>query len=60
MCIVKENMYYLLLCLKLVFIYLLILFGILNFYYGMEIVLDGGSVFDNRWLMDFKLDEKFM
>ncbi len=46
--------------LKLALTYLLTSPGIPNFYYGTEIALDGGSVPDNRRLMDFKSDEKFM
>ncbi|KLA27307.1 alpha-amylase [Bacillus cereus] len=58
--IAKENMYYPPSRLKLVLTYLLTSPGIPNFYYGTEIALDGGSVPDNRRLMDFKSDEKFM
>lgn len=58
--IAKENMYYPPSRLKLAFTYLLTSPGIPNFYYGTEIALDGGSVPDNRRLMDFKSDEKFM
>ncbi|AVP48803.1 alpha-amylase [Bacillus cereus] len=58
--IAKENMYYPPSRLKLALTYLLTSPGIPNFYYGTEIALDGGSVPDNRRLMDFKSDEKFM
>ncbi|HEB2433211.1 TPA: alpha-amylase [Bacillus cereus] len=58
--IAKENMYYPPSRLKLALTYLLTSPGIPNFYYGTEIALDGGSVLDNRRLMDFKSDEKFM
>ncbi|MED3326765.1 alpha-amylase family glycosyl hydrolase [Bacillus thuringiensis] len=58
--IAKENMYYPPSRLKLAITYLLTSPGIPNFYYGTEIALDGGSVPDNRRLMDFKSDEKFM
>ena len=46
--------------LKLALTYLLTTPGIPNFYYGTEIALDGGGTPDNRRLMDFKSDEKFM
>ncbi|MEB8855992.1 alpha-amylase family glycosyl hydrolase [Bacillus cereus] len=58
--IAKENMYYPPSRLKRALTYLLTSPGIPNFYYGTEIALDGGSVPDNRRLMDFKSDEKFM
>ncbi|MCU5102201.1 alpha-amylase family glycosyl hydrolase [Bacillus cereus] len=58
--IAKENMYYPPSRLKLALTYLLTSPGIPKFYYGTEIALDGGSVPDNRRLMDFKSDEKFM
>ncbi|MBE5105761.1 alpha-amylase [Bacillus thuringiensis] len=58
--IAKENMYYPPSRLKLALTYILTSPGIPNFYYGTEIALDGGSVPDNRRLMDFKSDEKFM
>lgn len=58
--IAKENMYYPPSRLKLALTYLLTSPGIPNFYYGTEIALDGGSVPDNRRLMDFKSDEKVM
>ncbi|MDR2992815.1 MAG: alpha-amylase [Bacillus cereus] len=58
--IAKENMYYPPSRLKLALTYLLTSPGIPNFYYGTEIALDGGSIPDNRRLMDFKSDEKFM
>ena len=58
--IAKENMYYPPSRLKMALTYLLTSPGIPNFYYGTEIALDGGSVPDNRRLMDFKSDEKFM
>ncbi|KAB5645974.1 alpha-amylase [Bacillus thuringiensis] len=58
--IAKENMYYPPSRFKLALTYLLTSPGIPNFYYGTEIALDGGSVPDNRRLMDFKSDEKFM
>ncbi|PEX92760.1 alpha-amylase [Bacillus cereus] len=58
--IAKENMYYPPSRLKLALTYLFTSPGIPNFYYGTEIALDGGDVPDNRRLMDFKSDEKFM
>ncbi|MGE6344585.1 alpha-amylase family glycosyl hydrolase [Bacillus mycoides] len=58
--IAKENMYYPPSRLKLAITYLLTSPGIPNFYYGTEIALDGGDAPDNRRLMDFKSDEKFM
>ncbi|HDR7795212.1 TPA: alpha-amylase [Bacillus luti] len=58
--IAKENMYYPPSRLKLALTYLLTSPGIPSFYYGTEIALDGGAVPDNRRLMDFKSDEKFM
>jgi 1,4-alpha-glucan branching enzyme len=58
--IAKENVYYPPSRLKLALTYLLTSPGIPNVYYGTEIALDGGSVPDNRRLMDFKSDEKFM
>jgi len=58
--IAKENMYYPPSRLKLALTYLYTSPGIPNFYYGTEIALDGGDAPDNRRLMDFKSDEKFM
>ncbi|MDH4421409.1 MULTISPECIES: alpha-amylase family glycosyl hydrolase [Bacillus] len=58
--IAKENMYYPPSRLKLALTYLFTSPGIPNFYYGTEIALDGGDIPDNRRLMDFKSDEKFM
>ncbi|WP_085058423.1 alpha-amylase family glycosyl hydrolase, partial [Bacillus anthracis] len=58
--IAKENMNYPPSRLKLALTYLLTSPGIPNFYYGTEIALDGGDTPDNRRLMDFKSDEKFM
>ncbi|HDR4560493.1 alpha-amylase [Bacillus cereus] len=58
--IAKENMNYPPSRLKLALTYLFTSPGIPNFYYGTEIALDGGDVPDNRRLMDFKSDEKFM
>lgn len=58
--IAKENMNYPPSRLKLALTYLLTTPGIPNFYYGTEIALDGGGTPDNRRLMDFKSDEKFM
>ncbi|MED1412614.1 alpha-amylase family glycosyl hydrolase [Bacillus paramycoides] len=58
--IAKENMYYPPSRLKLALTYLYTSPGIPNFYYGTEIALDGGNAPDNRRLMDFKSDEKFM
>ncbi|MDA2216111.1 alpha-amylase family glycosyl hydrolase [Bacillus albus] len=58
--IAKENMNYPPSRLKLALTYLLTTPGIPNFYYGTEIALDGGDTPDNRRLMDFKSDEKFM
>ncbi|PEM58553.1 alpha-amylase family glycosyl hydrolase [Bacillus wiedmannii] len=58
--IAKENMNYPPSRLKLALTYLLTAPGIPNFYYGTEIALDGGDTPDNRRLMDFKSDEKFM
>ncbi|PFJ17919.1 alpha-amylase [Bacillus cereus] len=58
--IAKENMYYPPSRLKLALTYLLTSQGIPNFYYGTEIALDGGDIPDNRRLMDFKSDEKFI
>ncbi|MFJ8522582.1 alpha-amylase family glycosyl hydrolase [Bacillus cereus] len=58
--IAKENMNYPPSRLKLALTYLLTSPGIPNFYYGTEIALDGGDTPDNRRLMDFKSDEKFV
>lgn len=58
--IAKENMYYPPSRLKLALTYVLTSPGIPNLYYGTEIALDGGDIPDNRRLMDFKSDEKFM
>lgn len=58
--IAKEHMNYPPSRLKLALTYLLTSPGIPNFYYGTEIALDGGDTPDNRQLMDFKSDEKFM
>ncbi|MGE7863255.1 alpha-amylase family glycosyl hydrolase [Bacillus mobilis] len=58
--IAKEHMNYPPSRLKLALTYLLTSPGIPNFYYGTEIALDGGDTPDNRRLMDFKSDEKFM
>ncbi|KFM99233.1 alpha amylase, catalytic domain protein [Bacillus clarus] len=58
--IAKENMYYPPSRLKLALTYLYTSPGVPSFYYGTEIALDGGDVPDNRRLMDFRTDEKFM
>ncbi len=56
----KENKYYPPARLKLALVYLYTSPGIPFVYYGTEIALDGGKVPDNRRLMDFKSDEKFL
>lgn len=56
----KENKYYPPARLKLALVYLYTSPGIPFVYYGTEIALDGGNVPDNRRLMDFKSDEKFL
>lgn len=56
----KENKYYPPARLKLGLVYLYTSPGIPFVYYGTEIALDGGKVPDNRRLMDFKSDEKFL
>ncbi|MEH6888892.1 alpha-amylase family glycosyl hydrolase [Bacillus sp. JJ864] len=56
----KENKYYPPARLKLALVYLYTSPGIPFVYYGTEIALDGGDVPDNRRLMDFKSDEKFL
>ncbi|WP_242159474.1 alpha-amylase family glycosyl hydrolase [Bacillus cereus group sp. BfR-BA-01431] len=58
--LVKENGYYPPARLKLALAYLYTSPGLPIVYYGTEIALDGGSVPDNRRLMDFKTDEKFL
>ncbi|HEK9099690.1 alpha-amylase [Bacillus pfraonensis] len=56
----KENGYYPPSRLKLALAYLYTSPGLPIVYYGTEIALDGGDVPDNRRLMDFKTDEKFL
>ncbi|PFK33290.1 alpha-amylase [Bacillus cereus] len=56
----KENEYYPPSRLKLALTYLYTSPGMPTVYYGTEIALDGGGVPDNRRLMDFKTDEKFL
>ncbi|MFI8705898.1 alpha-amylase family glycosyl hydrolase [Bacillus sp. NPDC077411] len=56
----KENKYFPPARLKLALAYLYTSPGIPFVYYGTEIALDGGEVPDNRRLMDFKADEKFL
>ncbi|PFR24934.1 alpha-amylase [Bacillus cereus] len=56
----KENAYYPPARLKLALTYLYTSPGLPVVYYGTEIALDGGGVPDNRRLMDFKTDEKFL
>lgn len=56
----KENAYYPPSRLKLALTYLYTSPGLPIIYYGTEIALDGGSIPDNRRLMDFKTDEKFL
>lgn len=56
----KENAYYPPSRLKLALTYLYTSPGLPIVYYGTEIALDGGGVPDNRRLMDFKTDEKFL
>lgn len=46
--------------LRLAFVYLFTSPGIPIMYYGTEIALDGGDPPDNRRLMDFKTDDKFL
>ncbi|MCI0766476.1 alpha-amylase family glycosyl hydrolase [Bacillus sp. TL12] len=58
--IAKENAYYPPSRLKLALAYLYTSPGMPIVYYGTEIALDGGDVPDNRRLMDFKTDEKFL
>ncbi|ABS21210.1 alpha-amylase family glycosyl hydrolase [Bacillus cytotoxicus] len=58
--LVKENGYYPPARLKLALAYLYTSPGLPIVYYGTEIALDGGDVPDNRRLMDFKTDEKFL
>ncbi|MEN1935767.1 alpha-amylase family glycosyl hydrolase [Paenibacillus sp. 102] len=58
--IAKENANYPPSRLKLALAYLYTSPGIPIVYYGTEIALDGGDVPDNRQLMDFKTDEKFL
>ncbi|MBC6971536.1 alpha-amylase [Bacillus sp. Xin] len=56
----KENAYYPPSRLKLALTYLYTSPGLPVVYYGTEIALDGGGIPDNRRLMDFKTDEKFL
>ncbi|MCM3735148.1 alpha-amylase family glycosyl hydrolase [Bacillus cytotoxicus] len=56
----KENKCFPPTRLKLALTYLYTSPGIPFVYYGTEIALDGGKVPDNRRLMDFKSDEKFL
>ena len=56
----KENKYFPPTRLKLALAYLYTSPGIPFIYYGTEIALDGGKVPDNRRVMDFKTDEKFL
>lgn len=58
--IAKENAYYPPARLKLALAYLYTSPGVPIVYYGTEIALDGGETPDNRRLMDFKTDEKFL
>ncbi|MBO1578053.1 alpha-amylase family glycosyl hydrolase [Bacillus sp. XF8] len=58
--IAKENEQYPPARLKLALAYLYTSPGVPIIYYGTEIALDGGDVPDNRRLMDFKTDEKFL
>lgn len=58
--IAKENKYYPPTRLKLALAYLYTSPGVPFIYYGTEIALDGGKTPDNRRLMDFKTDEKFV
>ncbi|WP_081584699.1 alpha-amylase family glycosyl hydrolase [Bacillus bingmayongensis] len=58
--IAKENEQYPPARLKLGLAYLYTSPGVPIIYYGTEIALDGGEVPDNRRLMDFKTDEKFL
>ncbi|MGF9965148.1 alpha-amylase family glycosyl hydrolase [Bacillus rhizoplanae] len=58
--IAKENKYYPPARLKLALVYLYTSPGAPLIYYGTEIALDGGKTPDNRRLMDFKTDEKFL
>ncbi|MGG2093236.1 alpha-amylase family glycosyl hydrolase [Bacillus sp. S13(2024)] len=58
--IAKENKYYPPTRLKLALVYLYTSPGVPIVYYGTEIALDGGKTPDNRRLMDFKTDEKFL
>ncbi|MDZ5606336.1 alpha-amylase family glycosyl hydrolase [Bacillus pseudomycoides] len=58
--IAKENEQYPPARLKLGLAYLYTSPGVPIIYYGTEIALDGGDVPDNRRLMDFKTDEKFL
>ncbi len=58
--IAKEKAYYPPARLKLALTYLYTTPGMPIVYYGTEIALDGGGVPDNRRLMDFKTDEKFL
>jgi Alpha amylase, catalytic domain len=46
--------------LKMALMYLYTTPGIPNVYYGTEIALNGGDTPDNRQLMDFKPDKKFL
>lgn len=56
----KENKHFPPARLKLALAYLYTSPGIPFVYYGTEIALDGGKVPDNRRLMDFKVDDKFL
>ncbi|WP_028402556.1 alpha-amylase family glycosyl hydrolase [Ectobacillus panaciterrae] len=58
--VAKENKYYPPTRLKLALTYLYTSPGIPIVYYGTEIALDGGEAPDNRRLMDFNTDEKFL
>ncbi|MFX3624917.1 MAG: alpha-amylase family glycosyl hydrolase [Ectobacillus sp.] len=58
--VAKENKYYPPARLKLALAYLFTSPGIPIMYYGTEIALDGGEDPDNRRLMDFKTDDKFL
>ncbi|MDM5153808.1 alpha-amylase family glycosyl hydrolase [Bacillus sp. DX1.1] len=58
--VAKENLYYPPARLKLALTYLYTSPGMPIVYYGTEIALDGGGVPDNRRLMNFKTDEKFL
>ncbi|MFD3447313.1 alpha-amylase family glycosyl hydrolase [Microbacteriaceae bacterium 4G12] len=58
--VVKEENQYPPARLKLALAYMYTSPGIPIMYYGTEIALDGGDVPDNRRLMDFKTDEKFL